>query len=87
MDKAIGQRRERTRKEGKCQLCERKTPLKEQYTVTNDLKAGIASKRKDGTRKAAEEASHYCEECVEKRVKQKQAWLNARAKRLAKGSA
>jgi hypothetical protein len=87
MDKAIGKRRERTRKDGKCQLCEKSVPLKEQYTVANDLKAGTASKRTDASRKGAEAASHYCGECADKRVKQKQAWLNARAKKLARGSA
>jgi hypothetical protein len=87
MGESIKERRARTRKAGKCQMCESKVPLKDQYTVTNDLKAGEVVKRKNAGAKGKETASHYCAECVERRVKQKQVWLNARAKRLAKGSA
>jgi hypothetical protein len=75
-------RRERTRKEGKCQLCEAKVPLSEQYTVTNDLEAGTVSKKKNAARKGAETASHYCgpsqNDCAGKRVKQKSDWLASR---------
>lgn len=87
MGESIKERRARTRKAGKCQMCESKVPLKDQYTVTNDLEQGRPIKRKNAARKGAEAASHYCGECADRRVKQKQAWLNARAKRLAKGSA
>jgi hypothetical protein len=87
MAESIKTRRERTRKEGKCQMCEKKVPLAKQFTVTNDLEAGTVKVRKNAARKGAETASHYCEDCKDKRVKQKQAWLNARAKRLAEVSA
>lgn len=87
MGESIKERRARTRKAGKCQMCESKVPLKDQYTVHNDLEKGIVRKHRNAARKGAETASHYCGECVERRVKQKQAWLDARAKRLAKGSA
>jgi hypothetical protein len=82
----LNERRERTRREGKCQMCEESVPLEKQYTVTNDLKSGKAGKRKNASRKGAETQSHYCDTCAEKRVRQKQAWLNARAKQQAKGS-
>jgi hypothetical protein len=78
---------ERTRKEGKCQLCEKSVSLAKQYTVHNDLKQGTVRARKNAARKGVEAASHYCEECKDKRLKQKQAWLDARSKRLAKASA
>lgn len=87
MGESIKERRVRTRKAGKCQMCESGVPLKDQYTLTNDLDKGVVVKRKNATRKGAEAASHYCGACAERRVKQKQAWLNARARRLAKGSA
>jgi hypothetical protein len=87
MKEAIGKRRKRTRKEGKCQMCEKKVPLKDQNTVVNDLDAGKPMKRKNAARKDAEKLSHYCDGCADKRLGQKQAWINARAKRLAKGSA
>jgi hypothetical protein len=87
MKESISKRRERTRKEGKCQMCKATVSLKEQYTVVNDLDAGKPVKRKNAVRKGAEHWSHYCGDCADKRVGQKQAWINARAKRLAKGSA
>jgi hypothetical protein len=71
-------RRQRTRQENKCQLCEAKTPLKEQFTVTNDLEAGTVVKKKNAARKGAETASHYCGDCANKRVEQKGAWLSQR---------
>lgn len=83
MKEAIGRRRERTRKEGKCQLCETKVDLKSQFTVTNDLENGTVNKKKNAARKGAETASHYCKDCADKRVEQKQAWVKARLKRLA----
>jgi hypothetical protein len=86
MAKGITERRERTRKEGKCQMCEESVPLTKQYTVTNDLEAGTVKAQKNAARKGAETASHYCEECKDKRIKQKQAWLKARAKRQAGAS-
>lgn len=70
-------RRERTRKEGKCQLCEKKTPIKDQYTVVNDLDEGVATKRKNAGAKGNETSSHYCGECADKRVTQKEAWINS----------
>ena len=69
------------------EMCETTVPLKEQFTVTNDLTKGVPIKRKDAARKGAEKASHYCDGCADRRVKQKQAWLKARTKRLAKASA
>lgn len=89
-------RRARTRKEGKCQLCETKADLKEQFTVTNDLENGVVVKKKNAARKGAETASHYCGECANKRVKQKEAWMQsakgdgskkATTKKAAKGKA
>jgi hypothetical protein len=71
-------RREKTRKEGKCQLCRKKVPLKEQFTVTNDLENNEVKKKKNADRRGAETASHYCGECADKRISQKQAWLNSR---------
>lgn len=71
-------RKTRTRKENRCQLCEAKTPLKSQFVVTNDLEAGKVKVSKDCTKKGRENSSHYCEECKDKRVTQKQAWLDQR---------
>lgn len=71
-------RRERTRKEGKCQLCEASVPIKNQYTVVNDLEAGEPVARKNAGAKGQEKASHYCGECKDKRIAQKQAWINSR---------
>jgi hypothetical protein len=59
-------------------LCETKTPLKSQFVVTNDLEAGKVKVSKDCTKKGRETASHYCEECKDKRVKQKSDWLATR---------
>lgn len=87
MGESIKERRARTRKAGKCQMCEASVSLKDQYTVTNDLDKGAVVLRRDAARKGAEAASHYCGECAERRVKQKQAWLSSRAKRMAKESA
>lgn len=87
MTSGLSERRDRTRKERKCQMCESSVPLNKQYTVENDLEAGTVKVRKNAARKGAESASHYCETCKSKRVKQKQAWLTARAKRLAKAAA
>lgn len=86
MNESIGARRERTRRDGKCQLCESEVPLGEQYILTNDLTKGLVVKRKNAERKGAEKASHYCSACAKRRVKQKQAWLDARSRRLAKES-
>jgi hypothetical protein len=69
-------RRARTRKENKCQLCETKVKIEDQYTVTNDLESNTVSKRKNA--KSHEGASHYCGECADKRIAQKQAWLDSR---------
>lgn len=71
-------RRERTRNEGKCQLCETKTPIKNQFTVVNDLEAGTATKRKNAGAKGNENSSHYCGDCAAKRVEQKEAWMRSR---------
>lgn len=87
MTESIKVRRERTRQEGKCQMCEEFVPLGKQFTVTNDLEAGTVKVRKNVARKGAAAASHYCEGCKDRRVKQKQAWLDARAKRLARAAA
>jgi hypothetical protein len=86
MKEAIGRRRERTRKEGKCQLCEMKVPVKDQYTVINDLDVGKPVKQKNAARKGAEKLSHYCDGCADRRVGQKQTWIDARARRIAKES-
>lgn len=69
-------RRESTRKRNECQLCHTKIGIKSQYTVTNDLDAGKAIKGRKGT--IPEGSSHYCGDCADKRVKQKQTWLDAR---------
>lgn len=71
-------RREQTRKKSQCQLCRTKVPLKDQYTVENDLDANKVVKKKNAERKGAETMSHYCSDCAEKRVTQKQAWLDQR---------
>jgi len=70
--------REKTRKANQCQLCGTKTPLKDQFTVVNDLEAGTVKKQKNAARKGAEKLSHYCSDCAGKRVKQKEAWLKSR---------
>lgn len=72
------ERRQKTRKADKCQLCGTKTDLKDQYTVVNDLEAGKPIKKKNAARRGAENLSHYCGDCADKRVKQKQAWLDSR---------
>lgn len=71
-------RREQTRKKSQCQLCRTKVPLKDQFTVTNDLEEGTVKKKKNCERRGAETASHYCGECADKRITQKQAWLDSR---------
>lgn len=70
--------REKTRKENRCQLCGTKTPLKDQFTVVNDLEEGKVKKQKNAARKGAEKLSHYCGDCASKRVKQKETWLKTR---------
>jgi hypothetical protein len=89
-------RRDRTRKEGKCQLCETKATLKDQYVVTNDLEAGTVKASKDASKPSREKMSHYCGDCKDKRIAQKQAWLDSRdgaakpkgkTKKAAKGKA
>ncbi len=72
-------RREQTRRNGQCQLCREKVPLEEQFTLANDLEKLTVAKRKNAARKGAETMSHYCGGCADKRVKQKRAWLKARA--------
>lgn len=71
-------RRQRTRKENRCQLCEAKVPLKDQYVVVNNLEDGSVSAHKDASKPSRETMSHYCADCKDKRLKQKQAWLDAR---------
>lgn len=71
-------RREKTRKAEKCQLCGTKSPLSDQFTVVNDLENGVVVKKKNAARKGAESLSHYCGDCAGKRVTQKQAWLDGR---------
>lgn len=71
-------RRERTRKGAKCQWCEDKVPLKQQFVVYNDLDAGKVIKTKDASRPSAEGKSHYCGECAEKRVRLQEAYLARR---------
>lgn len=75
-----------TRKANSCQLCGTKTPLKDQFTVVNDLEAGTVKKQKNAARRGAEKMSHYCGDCAGKRVKQKEAWLKTREE-SANGSA
>lgn len=74
--------REKTRKANACQLCGVKVPLKDQFTVVNDLENGTVKKQKNAARKGAEKLSHYCgpdkNDCAGKRVKQKEAWLKTR---------
>ena len=73
-------RREKTRKEGRCQWCHTKVPLEEQYVVFNDFEAGVTKRLKDATKKGREKLSHYCEDCAKKRQKIKQAGDFDRAK-------
>jgi len=87
MAEGLTDKRERTRQEGKCQLCEKKVALAKQFTVHNNLEAGTVKARKNAARKGVEKASHYCEVCKDKRIKQKQGWLDARAKRQARAAA
>lgn len=86
MSEKLSDRRDRTRREGKCQMCETAVPLAKQYTVENDLTTAAVKVRKNAARKGSEAKSHYCGACKDRRVKQRQAWLNARAKRLAKAA-
>ena len=71
------ERRDGTRKEGRCQLCLNKVPLTDQYTAVNNLDEGTVTKSKKGA--AAKESnahlSHYCGDCVDKRVKRKEYWM------------
>lgn len=69
--------REATRKQKRCQLCGTKVPLTDQYTVQNDLENLTVTKRKNAARKGAETMSHYCSDCADKRVTQKQAWIDS----------
>ena len=68
-------RREKTRKAEKCQLCLTKVPLKEQFTVQNDLENLKVVVKKNAARKGAEKMSHYCGTCKDERVKLKTAWM------------
>ena len=70
-------RREQTRKKEQCQLCRKPTPLKDQFTVENDLENLTVKKRKNAAAKASAKKSHYCSDCAEKRVTQKAAWMRA----------
>lgn len=76
----------RTAKADKCQWCETKVELKDQFTVHNDLDAdggkGRVIKKKVGSRADAvleANTSHWCSDCAEKRVKMSQRWLDRRA--------
>jgi hypothetical protein len=70
------EKREATRRQGQCQMCLAKVPLKEQYTVTNNLDKGTVLKRKDAAKQ--EDKSHYCGDCADKRVKMKERWIARR---------
>lgn len=84
-----GKRKGETKKVDECQLCDTPTPLKDQYTVVNEKDedgtfTGKAIKTKigRGAAKHPDNLSHYCGDCADKRVKQKEAWV---ARRLADG--
>lgn len=66
-------RREKTRKEEKCQWCHAKVPLEDQFVVFNDFETETTKRLKDATKKGREKYSHYCEDCSKKRQAIKQA--------------
>lgn len=76
------QKRERTRREGKCQICETEVPLEEQFTLENDLDNDIVIRTENAARPGAEGMSHYCADCVDARERGKLAWLRERRKGL-----
>lgn len=67
------EKREETRKQGRCQKCLAKVPLASQFAVLNDLDNG---KVKVAKATAHEDKSHYCGDCKDVRVKMKENWLN-----------
>lgn len=84
-DRRLGndrEKRERTRREGKCQICEKVVPLEEQFTLENDLDNDVVIRTENAARPGAEEMSHYCADCVDERERGKLEWLRERRKRL-----
>lgn len=69
--------REKTRKAGKCQWCEKKVPLEEQKAVFNDLDEGKVVVVK-ATSRRGQGKGHWCDECAAKRKSMSQRWLDRR---------
>lgn len=68
-----GARRAKAAKEGKCQWCQTKVPLEEQFVVYNDFEQKKTIKSKNAAKPGREKLSHYCGDCATKRQKIKQA--------------
>jgi hypothetical protein len=68
-----GTRRAKAAKEGKCQWCQKKVPLEEQFVVYNDFDQKKTIKSKNAAKPGREKLSHYCGDCATKRQKIKQA--------------
>lgn len=68
-----GARRAKAAKEGKCQWCQTKVPLEEQFVVFNDFEKEKTIKSKNAAKPGREKLSHYCDDCATKRQKIKQA--------------
>jgi len=71
------EKRDLTRKQGRCQKCLAKVPIAEQYTVTNDLKKEKVFKHRNA--EVMPNKSHYCGDCADKRMKMKERWMARRA--------
>lgn len=67
------ERRDGTRDAGLCQLCLEPHAIKDQYTVVNDLEAGVAKKAKNADKHP--DLSHYCADCADKRKARKEYWM------------
>lgn len=63
------ERREKTRSKGQCQRCGTKLGLPSQYRVS--IRNGAVHKEKG----AKPDKSHYCSDCADKRVKEKERYL------------
>lgn len=68
-----GARRAKAAKEGRCQWCQTKVPLEEQFVVYNDFEQKKTIKSKNAAKPGREKLSHYCGDCATKRQKIKQA--------------
>jgi hypothetical protein len=69
MSNTTKEHREQTRTEGACQRCGTKAA---QHHVVKDMDKLVAAKRKG----MKEGLSHYCAGCADKRVTEKQRWLD-----------